>query len=241
MRVVLTGASGGIGQELADRLANAGARLALIGRNAESLGILSRRLAAEAIVGDLTDSDFLAGVPARLAELWGATPDVLINNAGLFELAALLDTEGATLEKMLAVNLRAPFELTRALLPGMLERRAGHIVNVGSIAGRQGFTGNAAYAASKFGLRGLHEVLVEELRGTGVRATWVEPSAVDTPLWDRFDPDSRPDLPARAAMLKPGAVADAVLYAITQPIEVAVEEIVIRSNPAAGRANGGAG
>ncbi len=241
LRVVLTGASGGIGQELADRLASAGAQLALVGRNAESLGALSRRLAAEAIIGDLTDSEFLARLPTRLADLWGAMPDVLINSAGFFELAPLVDTEGEILEKMLAVNLRAPFELTRAVLPGMLERGAGHIVNVGSIAGRKAFPGNAAYSASKFGLRGLHEVLVEELRGTGVRATWVEPSAVDTPLWDRFDPDSRPDLPARDAMLRPGAVADAVMFAITQPTEVAVEEIIIRSNPAGGRAMGGTG
>lgn len=203
----------------------------LIGRRAEELRELGEGLGASVLVGDLTDAGFVAGLSSRVSDAWGAAPDVLINNAGAFELAPLHETDVATFERLMAVNLRMPFELTRLWLPAMIERRAGQIVNVGSIAGRVAFAGNAAYSASKFGLRGLHEVLVEELRGTGVRATWIEPSAVNTPLWDRFDPDSRSDLPARAAMLAPEAVAEAVLFAIAQPESVAVQEIVIRSNP----------
>jgi NADP-dependent 3-hydroxy acid dehydrogenase YdfG len=84
-------------------------------------------------------------------------------------------------------------------------------------------------------LRGLHEVLVEELRGTGVKVTWIEPSAIDTPLWDSYDTDRRPDLPARSEMLRPEAIADAVFFAIVQPRAVSVEKIVIRSNPVANR------
>ncbi len=234
-RVLLTGATGGVGRVLAERLGQGGAELVLLGRGAEALEELAARLGARAIVGDLTDGKFVAGVRDRVLDSWGEAPDVLVNNAGAFELAPFAETELSAFERVLTVNLRAPFQLARAWLPDMLARGSGHIVNIGSVAGRRAFPGNAAYSASKYGLRGLHEVLVEELRGTGVKVTWIEPSAVDTPLWDRFDPDGRTDLPARAEMLAPGAVAEAVYFAIAQPDAVCVEEIVIRANPAAGR------
>ena len=230
-RIVLTGATGGIGRAVAQRLARSGAELLLIGRRAQVLEALASDLRALAVAGDLTDGSFIAGIPTRVAELWGAAPDVLINNAGAFELAPFGSTDPATFENLLAVNLRVPFELARMWLPEMIERRSGHIVTVGSIAGRIAFAGNAAYSASKFGLRGLHEVLVEELHGTGVRATWVEPSAVNTPLWDRFEPDSRPDLPSREHMLVPEAVAEAVHFAVSRRDDVTIEEIVVRANP----------
>jgi NADP-dependent 3-hydroxy acid dehydrogenase YdfG len=230
LKVVLTGATGGVGRAVAERLARGGAELAVIGRREAPLEELAARVDARPFVGDVTDREFVRQLPARLREVWDAAPDVLINNAGLFDLASFGETARETFERTLAVNLRAPFELIRAWLPDMLVRGSGHIVNVGSVAGRKAFPGNAAYSASKFGLRGLHEVLVEELRGTGLRVTWIEPSAVDTPLWDRFDPDARSELPSRADMLEPGAVAEAVIFAIAQPQEVAVEEIVIRAN-----------
>jgi NADP-dependent 3-hydroxy acid dehydrogenase YdfG len=216
--------------------------LFLTARRAEALGQLAEGLGAEALAGDLTDGSFLEALRAWVGEACGV-PDVVINNAGAFELAPVAATDPAVFERVLAVNLRAPFELIRAWLPEMVARGSGHLVTVGSVVGRRAFPGNAAYAASKFGLRGLHEVLVEELRGTGVRATWVEPSAVNTPLWDRFDPDSRQDLPSRAEMLDPEAVAEAVHFVLVQPETVGVEEIVIRSNPTGvrGRAPGATG
>ena len=230
-RIVLTGATGGLGRAIAERLARGGAALLLIGRRADELRELGEGLGASVLVGDLTDAGFVASLSSRVSDAWGAAPDVLINNAGAFELAPLHETGVTTFERLLTVNLRVPFELTRLWLPAMIERRSGQVVNVGSIAGRVAFAGNAAYSASKFGLRGLHEVLVEELQGTGVRVTWIEPSAVNTPLWDRFDPDGRSDLPSRAAMLFPEAVAEAVFFGIAQPESVAVQEIVIRANP----------
>lgn len=235
VKVVLTGATGGVGRALAERLALAGAEMLVIGRRSEPLEELAARLDARTLVGDITERRFIDRFPDRLREVWEAGPDVLVNNAGLFELAPFGETGSEVFERLLAVNLRAPFELIRVCLPGMLARGSGHIMNVGSVAGRRAFPGNAAYSASKFGLRGLHEVLVEELRGTGLRTTWIEPSAVDTPMWDRFDPAGRADLPSRAEMLEPGAVAEAVFFALAQPEGVAVEEIVIRANPAGRR------
>ena len=104
----------------------------------------------------------------------------------------------------------------------MLTRGSGNIVTVGSVAGHQPFPGNAAYSASKFGVRGMHEVLSEELRGTGVRATLVEPGATDTSIWDAYGPDERADLPSRAAMLSVDDVTEAVLFAATRPAGVRI-------------------
>lgn len=229
-KVLLTGATGGVGRALVERLGELGADLMLLGRRGDELRSLAESSGAQALAGDLTDRAFVASLAAHVVELWGEPPDVVINNAGDFALAPIVETDAETFERLLAINLRVPFELTRALLPGMLRRRSGHIVNVGSIAGRVAFPGNVAYSASKFGLRGVHEVLVEELKGTGVKASWIEPSAVDTPLWDHLDPDARADLPSRAQMLRPEAVAAAVIFVIDQPDDVTIESISLRAS-----------
>jgi NAD(P)-dependent dehydrogenase (short-subunit alcohol dehydrogenase family) len=157
-------------------------------------------------------------------------PDILVNSAGVFGIAPIAETEPAEFERMHEVNLRAPFLMIRAFLPRMLARRSGQIISIGSVAGRRAFPGNAAYSASKFGLRGLHEVLAEEVRGTGVRATLLEPAATDTPLWDPIDPDSRGDLPSRAEMLRAEDVARGALFAASQPAGVEVSSIALRAN-----------
>ena len=146
----------------------------------------------------------------------------MVNAAGVFGLSPLAKATVKEFDEALAVNLRAPFLVNRALLPAMLERGEGLVVNVGSVAGRRAFPHNGVYSASKFGLRGMHEVLLEEIRGTGVRATLLEPSATDTPLWDPLDPDSDPALPDRSAMLSSDDVAEAVLWLATRPPHVRV-------------------
>ena len=107
----------------------------------------------------------------------------------------------------------------------MRARGRGHIVTIGSSADRTVLPENAAYAASKHGVRALHEILRLELRGSGIRASLVSPGPVDTTLWDSIDPDNRPGFTTRADMLRAAAVADAVLYAITQPADVNVDEL----------------
>lgn len=224
---VVTGASSGIGLEVARRLAAAGARLVLVARREAPL-----RAAAEAVGGLAVPADVSeAGAVERLAEVVRGVaaegPDVLVSAAGAFELAPLEATSPESFDRQIAVNLRGPFLLIRAFLPGMLLRRRGHIVTIGSVAGRQAYPHNGAYSASKFGVRGLHAVLDAELRGTGVRATLIEPAATDTPLWDAVDVERHPSLPPREAMLPAGAVADAVIYAITRPPEVDVRNVLL--------------
>jgi NADP-dependent 3-hydroxy acid dehydrogenase YdfG len=103
----------------------------------------------------------------------------------------------------------------------------GHIITIGSIADRTAFPGNGAYAASKFGLRALHEVLRNELRGSGVRTSLISPGPTDTTIWDAVErASSAPrSFPRRSEMMQPDAVASAVLYALTQPVEVNIDEL----------------
>ena len=107
----------------------------------------------------------------------------------------------------------------------MRDAGGGAFISIGSVADHTGFPENAAYAASKYGLRGLHETLAAEYRGTGVRLTLVSPGATDTTIWDPFDPERRPGFPPRTAMLRPEDVADAVLFAATRPEHVHVDWI----------------
>ncbi len=226
---LVTGASRGIGREVARELARAGAWVGMVARTQDALARAAREVGGHAIPADVTSPAAVHGLAGYVTELLGDTPDILVNSAGAFALAPLADTDPEAFDRQLAVNLRGPFLMVRAFLPLMLKRRSGHVVNVGSVAGRVAFPENGAYSASKFGLRGLHEVLVQEVRGTGVRATLVEPGATDTPLWDAIDPDARPDLPSRAQMLSPGDVARAVLFAATQPAGVQIPVIAVQS------------
>jgi NADP-dependent 3-hydroxy acid dehydrogenase YdfG len=224
---VVSGASRGIGLAVSRALAAAGFRTAMLARSADALAAEARSIGdrALAIPCDLTDDDALDAVLARVNDAFAGAPDVLVNNAGFFSLATVESTPVRDFRAALDVNLVAPFRLARAFLPAMRQRGSGHIVSIGSIADRFAFPENGAYSASKFGMRGLHEVLRAELRGTGVRATLVSPAAVDTPLWDPVDPDDRPGFTPRRAMLRAEAVAAAVMFAITQPAEVNVDEL----------------
>lgn len=225
---LVTGASRGIGRAIAARFCEAGAWVAMVARGEAALREAAAEVGGHAVPADVSDP----GSVNRLAEyvvevLGGEAPDIVVNAAGIFELAPVAETDPESFDRHLAVNLRAPFLVIRAFLPAMLARGSGHVVTLGSVAGRRAFPHNGAYAASKFGVRGLHEVLDEELRGTGVRSTLVEPAATDTPLWDRIDYTRHPGLPPREAMLSAEAVADAVLFAVTRPPEVDVRTIRI--------------
>lgn len=224
---LVTGASRGIGARVAERLALAGARVWLLARSAQALAEVAARTGGTPLPADLTDEGDVWDALDRLQDELGGPPDLVVSAAGVFALGPVAETSVKALDDHLAVNLRGAFLVTRALLPAMLERGSGLIVNVGSVAGRKAFPGNAAYSASKFGLRGFHEVLLEEVRSTGVRATLLEPAATDTPLWDPLDPDSDPGLPDRSDMLSADDVAEAVLFVATRPESVRIPFLLI--------------
>jgi len=218
-RVLVTGASRGIGAAVARRLLTDGAIVTGLARTLtpESSGRWT------GIPVDLTDDAAREAALDRV--LADGVPDIVVNNAGAFELAALADQTLDGFDRMVATNLRAPFAVARRLLPAMRAARGGTHVLIGSIADHRAFPGNAAYAASKFGVRGLHAVLIEEFRGSTVRCCLVSPGPTDTPLWDASDPDRRDDLPSRAAMLRPDDVAEAIQWLVTRPSRVHVDWI----------------
>lgn len=233
-QALVTGASRGIGRAVARALAVAGAEVYAVARGLAGLESLVAEVQAlapgaearvHALACDLRQAQDVQRLLVPVLETVAQRHTLLINNAGVFPLAPIVDTTPEVFADTIDSNLVAPFRVLHTLLRPMRESGRGHVVTIGSVADRRTFGGNSAYAASKFGARALHEVLREELVGTGVRATLVAPSATDTPIWDPIDPDNTPGLPPRAAMLRPDDVADAVLWAVTRPAHVNIDEV----------------
>ena len=214
---VVTGASRGIGAATARLLGARGARVVGLARSLTS----SRTDRRWDLVCDLTDASNIAEAAGAVLGEWGA-PDIVVSNAGAFLLRSFESTGLDDLESQIAVNLLAPFGLAKAFLP-VMRAKGGVVVHVGSIADHVGFPENAAYAASKFALRGLHETLVAEYRGTRVRFSLVSPGPTDTSLWDPVDPDTREGFVARVNMLRPEDVAEAIAFVATRPPHVHID------------------
>ena len=223
---VVTGASRGIGLATASMLAHRGATVVLIARGLPALEAAAKAIGPRASVVPCDVAD-RADVDRAIETIRAkhGTPQILVNNAGVFRIATIDQTSTDDFEAALQINLLAPFLFVRGFLGEMKANRSGHIITVGSIADRSIFPENSAYAASKFGARAMHEVLRAELKGSGVRATLVSPAPVDTALWDEIDPDARQGFTARRDMLSADAVAQAIEFALNRPVEVNVDEL----------------
>lgn len=207
-RALLTGASGGIGRAIARALDARGARVLLSGRRAEALEEVAAALGgrAEVLVADLADTRSAAALAERAGEV-----DVLVANAGLPASGPLDDFSPDEIDRAIDVNLRAPMQLTRALVPGMADRGRGHIVLLSSLSGKAGSAGSSVYSATKFGLRGFAAGLREDLHGSGVGVTVVFPSFIrDAGMFA----DSGVRLPQGVGTRSPEDVAEAVVRGI---------------------------
>lgn len=187
-RILLTGATGGIGRPLALQLAARGARLVLVDRNAAGLeslriDIAARGASATVLVADLLQPQAPAEVVAQATEVLGGI-DILVNNAGLIDFILFQQQSPARIAQIMQLNAVVPMLLAQAVLPQMLARQHGRIVNVGSTFGSIGFPHHAAYSASKFALRGFSQALRRELVDSGVSVTYVAPRATRTDLND---------------------------------------------------------
>lgn len=185
-RILVTGASGGIGRAVALELAKKGAVLMLAGRRQAKLDALCREVEgvggrAYAAPFDLAQSGATEALANHAREHLGEV-DVLVNCAGTLNFNLFADESAQDLENLWRTNVLAPMLLTRALLPAMIARGCGRIVNVGSIFGSIGFACFASYSASKFAMRGFSEALRRELEGSGVEVTYVAPRYTKTPL-----------------------------------------------------------
>lgn len=206
--------------------------MALVARGVDELTTRAKELgnATVVVAADVTDAKDVDRAVGAVRDAFGGVPDLLINNAGIFNPKPMHVLTGEEFERMMKINLIAPFFVLRALLPAWKEQLRGHVITLGSVADRSIFADNGAYSASKFGIRAMHEVLRAETKGTGVRTTLVSPSAVDTPIWDTVTLPANNRFPPRDKMLTADAVADAVVWAATRPANVNVDELRIAAS-----------
>jgi NADP-dependent 3-hydroxy acid dehydrogenase YdfG len=226
-RALVTGSTRGIGAAIARALAAEGAGVGVVGRRGDDAIAVAKTLGpgAAAFGLDLTESASIEALKLAATDWAGGAPDILVNSAGTFPNATVEQQPLAELEQALQLNLQVPFALAQAFLPAMRARKSGDIVTIGSVADRAIFAGNAAYSASKFGVRAMHEVLRSETRSSGVRVTLVSPSAVDTGIWSAHEAELGTRFPARSEMLHAEDVARAVIFALTQPPHVDIDEL----------------
>ncbi|TNC23027.1 SDR family NAD(P)-dependent oxidoreductase [Amycolatopsis alkalitolerans] len=209
---VVTGASSGIGAATALALHEAGARLVLHGRDTGRLAALAERTGGEVVTGDLADTAAIPELAREIRARFGEV-DVLVNNAGIGWAGPFEDMAAHDVRRVIEVNLTAPIELTRALLPALRSRPAAHVVFVTSIAGRTAVAGESVYSSVKAGLDAFAESLRFELAGTAVKIGVVVPGVVDTEFFARrgrpYERNSPKPVPA-------GRVADAVVRAVRE-------------------------
>ncbi|MCI3919962.1 SDR family oxidoreductase [Paenibacillus sp. TRM 82003] len=209
---VITGASSGIGTAVARRLHGMGAQVALAARSLDKLDALAAELGARAIAIELDVSDEASvraafeAVRERCGEV-----DLLVNNAGFGRFETVAESSVESLRQMMDVNYFGVALCTKAVLPSMLARRSGHIVNVASIAGKLGTAKSAGYSATKHAVLGFTNALRQELHGTGVRVTAVNPGPVRTAFFDIADPSGGYVRNVNRMMVTPERVADALV------------------------------
>jgi 3-hydroxy acid dehydrogenase / malonic semialdehyde reductase len=235
--VFITGASSGIGKACAESFAAAGARLILSARRSDRLEALADRLRREhgtdvcLLTLDVRDVGVVSRVIGDLPENWSRI-EILVNNAGLargFE--PLADGDTRDWDEMVDTNVKGLLYVTRAVLPGMLERNLGHIINISSIAGDEVYPNGVAYCATKAAVDAISYGLRMDVVGSAIRVTNIKPGMVETEFSDvRFHGDQE-----RAAKvydgvipLVAGDVADSVFYAATRPPHVNIDEIKLK-------------
>ena len=222
---LVTGASRGIGFAIARSLAGLGAKVALCARNPERLEKAAASLKNTGanvvpIPADVRNANDIASLVRSTEQSLGAI-EILVNNAGIGVLAPIHEASEADWDSILDTNLKAVFLLTKAVAPGMIQRRGGHIINIGSLSGKSAFAGGAIYCASKWGLLGLTQCAAEDLRAHGIRVSAVLPGSVATD----FSPHAGKDT---SKMLQPEDVAHAVETIVTQAPQSFISEVNIR-------------
>ncbi len=234
--VFITGASSGIGLACAERFAEAGARLILVARRADKLEHLAAELKAKykaqskVFPADVCDriaiDKIFKSLTGPLSEI-----DVLINNAGLalgkdrIQEALLSDWE-----QMIDTNIKSLFYITHALLPSMLKRDRGHIINIGSIAGRQVYSGGAVYCATKQAVKAFSEALRLDVNGSALRVTCIEPGMVETEFSEvRFKGNAALGKQTYEGIeaLRAEDIADTIFYCATRPAHVNIQDMLI--------------
>lgn len=226
---LVTGASRGIGRVTVKALAEAGYRVVATARSGALLDELQQEVEAAGgeclpVVADAADADDAARAVSTAADKFGRL-DVLVNNAGIGILGPVVDTSIEDFDRQVASNLRSVFLHTRAAVPLMIAQGGGHLVNIASISGLKGFAGASSYVATKFAAVGFSRALDIELRPHNIKVTAICPAGVDTE-WAIGTGLDRNEV-AKIERLRPETIAESVLYAVSQPANARVTELVI--------------
>jgi short-subunit dehydrogenase len=227
MNCIITGASRGLGKAMAEKFGGGGYQLYLISRSADVLRHTSDELREKFPAIHVRSKAFDLGDKHQAIECgrWiidhGADVDVLINNAGQFVPGNISDEKEGALEKMMEVNLYSAYHLTRALLPGMIQRKKGHIFNMCSIASLKAYSNGGAYSISKFALAGFSKNLREEMKPHGIKVTALYPGAAYTDSWAASGIDPK-------RLMEASDIAEMVYAASRLSPQAAVEDIVLR-------------
>lgn len=219
-RILITGASRGIGRAIAVKLASKGRLLLLQGRDRKSLEATLSLVKAKGAETELLLCDFSdpGQVDALVAKISKSPLDVLVNNAGIAIVKPLTELTLEDWQQTVAINITAPFQLMKGLVPGM--NSGSSLVNILSIAAKTPFAGWSSYCMSKFAMDGFSRAVREEVRSAGIRVINIYPGSTDTTMWD-----SAPGDWPRERMIHPEAVAEAVAMALKQPAGVLVDDI----------------
>lgn len=213
---LITGASGGIGGEIARVLYAAGASVGLSGTRTEPLAALAAELGARAVVlpCNLSDSEAVAALPKQAAEALGGV-DILINNAGITRDNLFMRMSDEEWQSVIDVNLNATFKLCKGVLRGMMKARWGRIVNISSVVGATGNPGQGNYAAAKAGMVGMSKSLAYEVASRGITVNAVAPGFIETAMTDKLTEDQKSAILTQipsGRMGTPAEIAAAVLY-----------------------------
>ncbi len=222
---LVTGGSRGIGRAIALRLAHLGAGLAICGRNAQALATAEAELkksgsSVYAQIADVSQSNDVTALVEKTEAALGPI-SILVNNAGIGLFGPAHEKTEYEWDRVLNTNLKGVFLVSRAVAPAMIQRGAGDIINISSLAGRNAFAGGGIYCASKWGLQGLSACMAEDLRGLGIRVSVICPGSVAT----EFSPRSSKD-PAK--VLSPEDVAHVVEMIVTQGPQSFLSEVHLR-------------
>lgn len=223
---IITGASRGIGRATAMAFAQAGAKVVLASRSQhdlEAAANLIRTEGGEALVvpTDVTQAEAVEILVNRTLKTYGQI-DILVNNAGGGAFETIVDSDPEVWAQVVASNLKSTYLCSKYVLPSMLARQSGQIINVLSIAAKVAFKSSSAYCAAKAGALAFTKVLAAEVRNEKIRVTAISPGSVDTPFWDEVA--GHPDL---NLMLRPEHVAETILFAAAQPAGMVTDEIVV--------------
>ncbi|HBC4305364.1 TPA: SDR family oxidoreductase [Staphylococcus aureus] len=220
---VVTGAGSGIGEAIATLLHEEGAKVVLAGRNKDKLQNVANQLAQDSVKvvpTDVTKKEEVDELIKMAQQTFGGL-DIVINSAGQMLSSKITDYQVDEWDSMIDVNIKGTLYTAKAALPTMLEQSSGHLINIASISGFEVTKSSTIYSATKAAVHTITQGLEKELAKTGVKVTSISPGVVDTAITATYNPTDR-------KKLEPQDIAEAVLYALTQPKHVNVNEITVR-------------